>query len=46
MAATPKEVKEFFGFTNSPEFIKDWKELSDQDKIDLKEGIGNGSLNY
>lgn len=28
------------------QFSKDWKALSEQDKDDLRKGIGDGSLDY
>lgn len=47
-AATLKQISDFFkipGYTLK-EFKKDWESLTDQDKTDLKEGIGNGTLTY
>ena len=46
MAGTVKDVKDFFGEKNTAKFTEEWKQLTDQDKEQLKEGIGNGSLNY
>jgi hypothetical protein len=49
--ATVKDVKEFFGMTLG-EMKDEWMgkgdgpKLSDQDKQDLMEGIGNGTLTY
>ena len=43
--ATIKEVMEFFAMPTA-EFSKQWKELTVQDKMDLKSGIGNGTLTY
>lgn len=48
MAASLKEVAEYLrkdGETLS-QFSAEWKGLSETDKEQLKEGIGNGSLNY
>ena len=44
-AATMLQVKEFFGMPTR-EFSTAWKALTDQDKEQLKAGIGNGSLTY
>lgn len=43
--ATVKEVMTFFEMT-AADFMKEWKVLSDKDKDDLKNGVGNGTLNY
>jgi len=39
------EICKFFGM-KLPQFRAEWSKLSDQDKADLKKGIGNGSLTY
>jgi hypothetical protein len=47
--ATMADVFKFFADGTDykmSEFRNDWKELTDQDKADLKAGIGNGSLTY
>jgi hypothetical protein len=48
MAASLKDVMDFFGKNGGTlkDFRAEWEALTDQDKNDLKEGIGNGSLNY
>lgn len=43
--ATMVEVMRYFDMTPAT-FKKEWSELSDQDKMDLKNGVGNGSLTY
>lgn len=43
--ATMGEVMKWFGMRPA-EFRKEWAELTDQDKTDLKTGIGNGTLTY
>lgn len=46
--ASISEVQKFFyreGDTLK-QFSDEWKQLTDQDKSDLKAGIGNGTLNY
>ena len=45
MAASIKEVKEFFGMT-LPEMKAEWIPLPEKDKKEIMEGIGNGSLTY
>lgn len=40
------QVKDFFGYDNIGEFRKQWNELTEQDKAQIREGIGNGSLTY
>lgn len=42
---TLKQIMEFFGM-NAAQFNKNWKELTPQDKAQIKAGIGNGSLTY
>jgi hypothetical protein len=49
--ASMVEVFNFFsdGKTNDyklAQFRKDWGELSEQDKVDLRSGVGNGSFTY
>ena len=43
--ASIKDVRDFFGM-NASDMIAEWKLLSDQDKIQIKEGIGNGTFTY
>lgn len=42
---TLKGIMEFFGMT-SPQMTREWKQLSDQDKADIKAGLSNGTLTY
>lgn len=44
--ATMVEVKDFFEYKKLSDFRADWNLLSDQDKSELKKGIGNGTLTY
>lgn len=44
--ATVKEVKDFFGEKSISKFTTEWKALTEQDRADLKNGIGNGTLTY
>ena len=46
--ATLKQIAEFFrkdGETLT-QFAAEWKALTDADKEQIKDGIGDGSLNY
>lgn len=42
---TIKDITAFFGMTPR-EMVKEWKELSDTDKADIRSGLQNGSLTY
>lgn len=39
------KVAKFFGGPLS-QFTKEWKQLSDEDRTQIREGIGNGTLTY
>jgi hypothetical protein len=43
--ATVKEIQAFFN-VSAGTLIKEWKQLSDTDKAQIKAGIGNGSYTY
>jgi len=43
--ASIKDVMDYFKMTPK-EMTKEWKALSDKDKLDIKNGIGDGSLTY
>lgn len=43
--ATLNQLRQFFGMT-AAEFSAEWRHLSDQDKTDLKTGVGNGTFTY
>lgn len=45
-AATMVEVMRFFDYKNAAQFRKDWAELHGDDKEQLKNGIGDGTLTY
>jgi hypothetical protein len=47
-AASIKDVADYFRKGNQPlkEFTEEWKLLSDKDKEELKQGIGDGTLDY
>lgn len=36
----------FFGFPSAAAFAKEWRELTEKDKEDLKKGLKDGSLTY
>lgn len=40
------KIREFFGYPNIAAFGKDWRNLTDEDKAQIKHGIEDGSLNY
>lgn len=49
MAATMADVFKFFADGTDykmSEFRNDWKDLTDEDKEQLKRGIGDGTLTY
>ncbi|HEY1645716.1 MAG TPA: hypothetical protein VGF75_05075 [Candidatus Saccharimonadales bacterium] len=39
------DTMKFFDMS-SAEYRTEWAELTDQDKAEIREGIGNGSLTY
>lgn len=41
-----KAVMDYFGYESAAAFNRDWRELTDEDKAQLKEGIANGTLTY
>jgi hypothetical protein len=41
-----KEVMKYFGYTSAANFAVDWKKLSVTDKVQLTEGVKNGTLTY
>jgi hypothetical protein len=43
--ATLKEISDFFGFSGA-QFRAELSKLTDADKMQLKTGIGDGTLNY
>lgn len=43
---TIKDMKEFFGYTKLADFSKDWKELTDTDKVQIRQGLADGTYNY
>jgi hypothetical protein len=45
---TLKDVRDYFKVEGQPltQFGEEWKQLSDKDKAELKQGIGDGSLTY
>lgn len=43
--ATLKEVRDYFGI-NGKDMIAQWRNLTDDDKRQLREGLGNGTFTY
>lgn len=43
---TLKGIKDYFGYSTLPAFSKDWKQLSDKDKEEIKKGLSDGTLTY
>jgi hypothetical protein len=41
-----KPIKEFFGYEKLTDFGKDWRELSAEDKQQIRSGIENGTFTY
>lgn len=44
--ASALEIKKFFGIDSTADFAKEWKELSDKDKEQIRTGIGNDTNTY
>jgi hypothetical protein len=45
-AATIKQVMAFFGESVVAKFTREWKDMTDADKNQIKGGIGDGTLTY
>lgn len=43
---TLKDLKAYFGYEKLTEFSKDWKELSEESRKQIKDGINDGTFNY
>lgn len=43
---TLKDIKDFFGYATLPEFAKDWKLLSQDERSQIKGGIQDGTFDY
>jgi hypothetical protein len=43
--ATLKEVRDYFGISGK-DMIAQWRHLTDEDKRQLREGLGNGTQTY
>jgi hypothetical protein len=41
-----KDLKEFFGYAKLADFSREWKELTDDDREQLRTGIADGTFNY
>ena len=40
------EVKNYFGYVKLTDFKKDWEKLDDDSRLQLRVGIGTGTLTY
>lgn len=43
--ATLKDVRDYFGL-DGKQMVAEWRKLSEKDKADLRQGIGDGTLTY
>jgi len=43
---TLKDLKEFFGYTKLTDFSRDWKQLSETDREQIRKGVEDGTFNY
>ena len=43
---TIKDMKEFFGYTKLADFSADWKQLTDKDKAEIRQGLADGTYTY
>lgn len=46
MAATLIEVRKFFDFEDMKQFRQEWTALTEDDRAQIREGLGNGSYTY
>lgn len=46
MAATLTEVRKYFGFEDVKQFRQEWMALSEEARVQIRDGIGNGSYTY
>jgi hypothetical protein len=44
--ATLGQVKDFFGYPTLAAFSADWKQVSNEDRAQIRAGIGDGTLTY
>jgi hypothetical protein len=44
--ATLLAVKDYFGYPSLSAFSKDWKQLSETERTQIRTGIGDGSFTY
>lgn len=38
-------IRDFFGMTGK-EMMTEWRQMTDEDKLQIKQGISDGTLNY
>jgi hypothetical protein len=44
--ANLKQIKEFFGYVSLSAFSADWKQMSETDRAQIRDGIGDGTFTY
>ena len=44
--ASLTDVKNYFGYPSLSAFGVDWKQMPDEDRRQIREGIGNGTFTY
>lgn len=44
--STLTAIIRYFGYPTPAEFRKEWMELTKEDQMQIREGIGNGSMTY
>lgn len=44
--STLNDIRKFFGIDNIAQFRKEWNDLSDKDKAELKSGIQDDTYTY
>lgn len=40
------EIRKFFGYENIAQFRKEWAQLTDKDKAEIKSGLESGTMTY
>lgn len=41
-----KDIMAYFGYKSAGEFMRDWKQMTDTDKAQIKAGLSDESLTY
>lgn len=45
-AATLNDVRKFFEYESAADFRKEWMQLSESDRTEIKAGLTDGTLTY